>query len=60
VAAIHAGWRGLAAGVIENMTALVSSGGKNLSAWIGPASPASFYYIGDEIIAEFPEKRDLH
>lgn len=56
VAAAHAGWRGLAAGVLENtVAALVAAGAPRtgLMAWIGPAISAAAYEVGDEVRAAF-------
>jgi YfiH family protein len=52
VAAIHAGWRGLAAGVIEaGVAALLGSGvaGGDLLAWLGPAIGPQAYEVGAEV-----------
>jgi len=55
VAAIHAGWRGLAAGVIEQTVASLPVAPEHLLAWLGPAiGPASFV-VGDEVRAAFTE-----
>ena len=37
VAAVHAGWRGLAAGVIEQAVVAMGRPGETLLAWLGPA-----------------------
>lgn len=53
IAAIHAGWRGLATGVIEScITRLLTSRGR-LMAWLGPAIGASSYEVGDEVRLTF-------
>ncbi len=50
VAAVHAGWRGLAAGVVP--TALARFGTGPVSAWIGPAIGVCCYEVGEEVAAE--------
>ncbi|HVF52792.1 MAG TPA: polyphenol oxidase family protein [Actinomycetota bacterium] len=50
MAAIHAGWRGLVAGVIE---AAVAEVGAPRSAWIGPSIEACCYEVGPEVIDAF-------
>jgi len=49
VAAIHAGWRGLAAGVIEQAAMAMGRPGETLLAWLGPAIGPSVYRVGDEV-----------
>jgi hypothetical protein len=49
VAAVHAGWRGLAAGVIEQAVRAMGRPGENLLAWLGPAIGPSAYRVGDEV-----------
>ncbi|MDQ1304042.1 MAG: purine-nucleoside/S-methyl-5-thioadenosine phosphorylase / adenosine deaminase, partial [Pseudomonadota bacterium] len=56
VAAAHAGWRGLAAGVLEaTVTALAGRGAApaTLMAWIGPAISAAAYEVGSEVREAF-------
>ena len=53
VAALHAGWRGLAAGVIEQTVAAMQRPGKALLAWLGPAIGAAAYQVGDEVREAF-------
>lgn len=52
VAAAHAGWRGLAAGILEaTLTALAAAGAApdTLLAWLGPAIGPGSYEVGDEV-----------
>ena len=49
VAAVHAGWRGLAAGVIESTVAAMQTPPSELIAWLGPAIGASAYEVGAEV-----------
>lgn len=56
IAAAHAGWRGLAAGVLEaTVTSLVQDGAAvaTLMAWIGPAISAPAYEVGAEVREAF-------
>lgn len=45
VAAAHAGWRGLAAGVLENTVAAMACDPDRLVAWLGPAIGARNYEV---------------
>jgi len=49
VAALHAGWRGLAAGVIEHTVEAMQQPGESLLAWLGPAIGPAVYQVGDEV-----------
>lgn len=49
IAAAHAGWRGLAAGVLENTVAAMRSGPSELLAWFGPAISQPNFEVGDEV-----------
>lgn len=53
VAAAHAGWRGLAAGVIEASVAEMSVPGERLLAWLGPAIGPSAFEVGDDVVGAF-------
>jgi YfiH family protein len=55
VAALHAGWRGLAAGVLEEgVRALREVGGKGeMVALVGPCAGACCYEVGEEVHAAF-------
>ncbi|MFT3793013.1 MAG: peptidoglycan editing factor PgeF [Rudaea sp.] len=53
VAAIHAGWRGLAAGVIERCIGKLHTPRERLMVWLGPAIGARSYEVGDEVRETF-------
>jgi YfiH family protein len=53
IAAAHAGWRGLAAGVLERTVAAMGVAGGELSAWLGPAISQAHFEVGDEVRTEF-------
>lgn len=53
VAVIHAGWRGLAAGVIEATLAACTTPRRRLHAWLGPAIGARSYEVGPELRDRF-------
>lgn len=55
----HAGWRGLAAGVIENTVAAMRTSPDALVAWLGPAAGPQVYEIGEEVFDAFVS-RDVH
>ncbi len=53
VAAIHAGWRGLAAGVIEATLQSLALPGSALAVWLGPAIGATAYEVGEDVREAF-------
>lgn len=52
VAAAHAGWRGLAAGVLEATLASMHVSPQDILTWFGPAIGPDAYEVGDEVRAE--------
>ncbi|MDP2792549.1 MAG: peptidoglycan editing factor PgeF [Sulfurisoma sp.] len=53
VAAAHAGWRGLAAGVLESTVAAMRRPPADILAWLGPAIGPAAFEVGDEVRAVF-------
>jgi YfiH family protein len=53
VAAAHAGWRGLADGVIAATVAAMQCPPERLMAWLGPAISAAAFEVGDEVRDRF-------
>lgn len=53
VAAVHAGWRGLADGVIEATLLHMGVSASKLMAWLGPAIGPSMFEVGDEVRERF-------
>ena len=53
VAAAHAGWRGLAGGVIEATIAEINLPPNQLMAWLGPAIGPQVFEVGDDVRSVF-------
>ena len=53
VAAAHAGWRGLAAGVIEATVEAMDTPPARITAWLGPAIGPGAYEVGEEVREAF-------
>jgi YfiH family protein len=53
VGAAHAGWRGLAAGVIEATVQAMGVAPRALVAWLGPAIGPRAYEVGEDVHAAF-------
>jgi len=49
VAAIHAGWRGLASGVIENSFSKLTAEHEEWLAWLGPAIGPERFEVGNDV-----------
>ncbi len=53
VAAAHAGWRGLLAGVLETTVAAMNTSTDQLLAWLGPAIGPAAFEVGSEVREAF-------
>ncbi|RSZ55293.1 peptidoglycan editing factor PgeF [Massilia atriviolacea] len=54
VGAAHAGWRGLAAGVLgETVASMRASGAGEITAWLGPAIGPSQFEVGSDVLDSF-------
>jgi len=61
VAAIHAGWRGLAAGIIEKTLTQFNCPSQQIMAWLGPAIGPTKFEVGTDVFAEFTaQSRHAH
>jgi YfiH family protein len=55
VGAAHAGWRGLAGGVLGNtVAAMRARGAGEILAWLGPAIGPRRFEVGEDVLAAFP------
>ena len=53
IAAAHAGWRGLCAGILEATVAAMATSPGDVVAWLGPAAGPQAYEIGEEVFNAF-------
>lgn len=53
IGAAHAGWRGLAAGVLEATLAAMDCRPADVMAWLGPAIGPAAFEVGDEVRTAF-------
>ena len=53
VASVHAGWRGLHAGVISSAIAAMSLPGEQIMAWLGPAIGPQAFEVGADVFTAF-------
>jgi YfiH family protein len=56
VAAAHAGWRGLAAGILEEVVRILRVSPSQLYAWLGPAIGPQRFEVGEEVRALFAQR----
>ncbi len=58
IAAAHAGWRGLGAGVLEAAVAVLPAPPTELLAWLGPAISGPCYEVDKKVRDTFPDIED--
>lgn len=58
VAAVHAGWRGLASGIIENAISKYSRDKSEIIAWLGPAISQANFEVGVEVKQTFLDRNN--
>lgn len=56
VGAAHAGWRGLAQGILPAAVAALGVEPRDILAWLGPAIGPRAFEVGDEVRAAFAER----
>lgn len=54
----HAGWRGLAAGVLESTIKALDENPASLVAWLGPAIGPAVYEVGPDVVESFYGERE--
>jgi YfiH family protein len=59
VAAAHAGWRGLAAGILQNTVKnMREAGAQEIVAWLGPAIGPAQFEVGQDVFDAFSNQLD--
>jgi len=58
VAAVHAGWKGIRAGVIESSLNALKVSRENLLIWIGPSISKAYYEVGEDMRSQFSDHQD--
>lgn len=53
ISAVHAGWRGLADGILEKAVEYYTGSSKELIAWLGPAISQKHFQVGEEVMRTF-------
>ncbi len=59
IAAIHGGWRPLAANIISNTISKMDTGASELCAWLGPCIGKKAFEVGQEVVDTFVSQSPL-
>jgi len=60
VAAVHGGWRSLAAGIIDNALSCLNIDPEKTLVWLGPAIGPDAFEVGTEVRDAFVSKNKVH
>lgn len=60
VAAIHAGWRGLANGIIDATIGKMVTSPEQLHVWLGPAIGPTAFEVGEDVFQTFTVMNDMN
>ncbi|MEW6991282.1 peptidoglycan editing factor PgeF [Colwelliaceae bacterium 6441] len=55
IAAIHAGWRPLSAGIIDETLTKMLTDNKDIYAWLGPCITQAYFEVGNEVKTQFEQ-----
>lgn len=53
IAAVHAGWRGLASGILQKTVTTLPVPANQLMAWMGPAIGPAHFEVGEDVLQAF-------
>ncbi len=56
VAGVHAGWRGLASGILDNVVSALPDEAARMRAWVGPAIGPNRYEVHADVAVPFSEQ----
>lgn len=60
ISAVHAGWRGLLAGIIQRSIESYPGKSSDLMAWMGPAISSNHFEVGPEVREQFIEVNNVN
>ena len=60
IAVVHAGWRGLHAGIISNTVTAMKSQPEELLVALGPAIGPAVFEVGEEVFSAFVDKNNIN